>query len=708
MPTLEPTTPEPTKVPTQSPSNALGDKTCLKIQTGSNSINAGYLIVSVDTGNGYGEIASGFHAVNEQVVLEDSCFIGLLGVQVTNKNKDGWGGSITTSVNDGEYVPMICTVGCEDDGGTNTSYIFVDGNESTVGTSEASALCFNGMPDTNNVCTLNVAGGGTPTTSNPTLAPSKSPVALSNSPTASPMASPSLSPVSASAGPTSSPTSSVRIRTDEERVDRGYLIVKLDSGDGYDTILDYTPGKPYSNGTVIYEECYGTIDGIQVQGPDNNGWVGDIEFSTDGITYDPFVCEDGCTGLVKTTAPIAIDKNGNSGNDDIAKCNGGQLCTLQIPEPVPPASSSPTLSPVSASVSPTSSPVSASTGPTSSPTASPVPSQVCVRITTDEEDEPIDPNNSTNPSGYVDISLDIGDGDGYFPVSNATKEYQAGEVVLDECYQSVEVLIKVSGPSNTGWRGTIEFSTDNKAMYTPFNCADCTGDSDLAAPIAVDKNSNGGSEDIANCLDGNVCNLRQEVDPDSTPSPTSSPSLSPVSASAGPTASPTSNPTSSPVPSEVCVRIRTDEEDNSIVDGSTNPSGYVNITLNSGSGYELVSNVTKEYQAGEVVLEACYPTVEGIQVTGPDNNGWEGNIEWSIDNKQTYNPFKCLPGQCTGATNAATPIAVDLNSNGGGEDICNCLNGDLCTLVRNFTTSMPTIAPTSSPTSSPTSVSCYD
>ena len=523
MPTLDPTTPEPTKVPTQSPSNALGDKTCLKIQTGSNSINAGYLIVSVDTGNGYGEIASGFHAVNEQVVLEDSCFIGLLGVQVTNKNKDGWGGSITTSVNYGEYVPMICTTGCEDDGGTNTSYIFVDGNESTVGTSEASALCFNGMPDTNNVCTLNVAGGGTPTTSNPTLAPSKSPVALSNSPTAS-------------------------------------------------------------------------------------------------------------------------------------------------------------------------------------PTASPVPSEVCVRITTDEEDEPIDPNNSTNPSGYVDISLDISDDDGYFQVSNATKEYQAGEVVLDECYQSQEVLIQVSGPSNTGWRGTIEFSTDNKATYTPFNCADCTGDSDLAAPIAVDKNSNGGSEDIANCLDGNVCNLRQEVDPDSTPSPTSSPSLSPVSASAGPT----SSPTSSPVPSEVCVRIRTDEEDNPIVDNSTNPSGYVNITLNSGSGYELVSNVTKKYQAGEVVLEACYPTVEGIQVTGPDNNGWEGNIEWSIDNKQTYNPFKCLPGQCTGATNAATPIAVDLNSNGGGEDICNCLNGDLCTLVRNFTTSMPTIAPTSSPTSSPTSVSCYD
>ena len=236
------------------------------------------------------------------------------------------------------------------------------------------------------------------------------------------------------------------------------------------------------------------------------------------------------------------------------------------------------------------------------------------------------------------------------------------EVVVDECYQSQEVLIQVSGPRNTGWRGTIEFSTDNKATYTPFFCSDCTGESNLAAPIAVDKNSNGGSEDIANCLEGNVCNLRQEVDPDSTPSPTSSPSLSPVSASTGPTASPTSSPTSSPVPSEVCVRIKTGDR--------SKYKGYLKVALDSGYGYDTILDYTpgEPYPNGTVIYEECYGTIDGIQVIGPDNNGWVGDIEFSTDDGITYDPFVCEDG-CTGPVKTTAPIAIDKNGNSGDADV---------------------------------------
>ena len=98
--------------------------------------------------------------VKGQVVLS-KCYVGLLGVQVTNTETNAWGGSIEYSVDGGvTYSAMIC----DDCTGTvkTTEYIVIDGDDNGVGDTK----CLNG--NAGNVCILAVSLTPPPS---PTISP---------------------------------------------------------------------------------------------------------------------------------------------------------------------------------------------------------------------------------------------------------------------------------------------------------------------------------------------------------------------------------------------------------------------------------------------------------------------------------------------------------------------------------------------------------
>ena len=123
--------------------------TCVLIKTGNGADDDGYLDVLVNTGTGYVIVKQGTLYTQAQTVL-DSCYTGLVGVQVTNSLTNAWAGSIETSIDErSSYSPMMCIDGCHSTSTTNTTeYITVDGDATGVG----DAKCFDG--GIGHVCTL--------------------------------------------------------------------------------------------------------------------------------------------------------------------------------------------------------------------------------------------------------------------------------------------------------------------------------------------------------------------------------------------------------------------------------------------------------------------------------------------------------------------------------------------------------------------------
>ena len=115
--------------------------TCVLIKTGTGEFDNGYLDVLVNTGTGYVIVKQGTLYTQGQTVL-DTCYTGLVGVQVTNSLANAWAGSIETSIDERDsYSPMMCIDGCHGTSTTDTTeYITVDGDATGVG----DAKCFNG------------------------------------------------------------------------------------------------------------------------------------------------------------------------------------------------------------------------------------------------------------------------------------------------------------------------------------------------------------------------------------------------------------------------------------------------------------------------------------------------------------------------------------------------------------------------------------
>ena len=109
-------------------------------------------------------------------------------------------------------------------------------------------------------------------------------------------------------------------------------------------------------------------------------------------------------------------------------------------------------------------------------------------------------------------------------------------------------------------------------------------------------------------------------------------------------------------------------------------NGFIDVYVDSGSGYIEVTTPDTNWPAGSEVLNECYTYtgLVGVQVTNSVTNAWAGSIETSIDNKGTYSAMECE--DCTGDVSTTEYIVVDGNDDGKGQT--QCLNGNVCTLVK--------------------------
>ena len=117
-------------------------------------------------------------------------------------------------------------------------------------------------------------------------------------------------------------------------------------------------------------------------------------------------------------------------------------------------------------------------------------------------------------------------------------------------------------------------------------------------------------------------------------------------------------------------------------------NGYLDVLVNTGNGYDVVTTTGVKYTQDEVVIDECYSGLVGVQVTGPDTNAWAGSIVSSVDYKASYSPMKCT--DCTGTLDTTEYIVVDGNGDGIGDTEClNGIGGNVCTLI-NLATLEPT------------------
>ena len=122
--------------------------------------------------------------------------------------------------------------------------------------------------------------------------------------------------------------------------------------------------------------------------------------------------------------------------------------------------------------------------------------------------------------------------------------------------------------------------------------------------------------------------------------------------------------------SSSCLRIETGTADYS--------DGTLDVSVDQGAGYAVVIS-GETYAKGSTVVDACYATFLGVQVTNPSADGWIGTIELSTAPLTIeYLPLSCTDCTVTGST---AEIVVDGDGNGAGSGDSECLNGATCTLV---------------------------
>ena len=117
----------------------------------------------------------------------------------------------------------------------------------------------------------------------------------------------------------------LRITTGTSISAGGTLDVEVDDGSGYAWV---TTGQAWALGSTVLDASYHTLSGVRVRNPTGDGWVGAIEYSSDGgVTYAPFVCTDCTKG--SSTANIAVDGDSDGPNAPTT-CQDGTTCALQI------------------------------------------------------------------------------------------------------------------------------------------------------------------------------------------------------------------------------------------------------------------------------------------------------------------------------------------------------------------------------------------
>ena len=115
--------------------------------------------------------------------------------------------------------------------------------------------------------------------------------------------------------------------------------------------------------------------------------------------------------------------------------------------------------------------------------------------------------------------------------------------------------------------------------------------------------------------------------------------------------------------------------------------GTLDVSVDSGHGYVKVTPESSSYAPNQIVVDACFASIEGVKVSNPTTNGWSGYIELSSDNRKTYSSMFCsdnciCPDTSCSSDSKDTMIVVDGNDDGASDsNVIKCLNGLECTFM---------------------------
>ena len=114
---------------------------------------------------------------------------------------------------------------------------------------------------------------------------------------------------------------------------------------------------------------------------------------------------------------------------------------------------------------------------------------------------------STGTAQHNDGTLQVMvNGENVSPGSD-TKVYIKGEVVVDECFTSMD-KIQIRNPTSNAWTGSIVASANGRGSYDPLDCLNCLpGASILTESIVVDGNGDATQQAETACMNGATCDL---------------------------------------------------------------------------------------------------------------------------------------------------------------------------------------------------------
>ena len=95
-----------------------------------------------------------------------------------------------------------------------------------------------------------------------------------------------------------------------------------------DNVLQ-SPSKSFAFNETVLDECFTNLDKIQVKSPSNDGWIGNIVVTKNGLKKE-LECINCCGPKFNGTIFTDGDGNCNSFIPNYAQCLNGNTCTLKI------------------------------------------------------------------------------------------------------------------------------------------------------------------------------------------------------------------------------------------------------------------------------------------------------------------------------------------------------------------------------------------
>ena len=83
--------------------------------------------------------------------------------------------------------------------------------------------------------------------------------------------------------------------------------------------------KTFDRNEEVLDKCFANVDTISVKGPTDDGWIGDIVVTKNGVEQ-MLECID-CSGP-EFNRTICVDGNDNC--EEFTRCTFGNNCTLKI------------------------------------------------------------------------------------------------------------------------------------------------------------------------------------------------------------------------------------------------------------------------------------------------------------------------------------------------------------------------------------------